>query len=384
MQRFELIQFALQPECNRRELSRRFGLSRSTLYKWLERFQREGLEGLSDRSRRPHHSPAKSESELEQSIIALHQRFPYWGARKLRQLLRHDDPSRLVPAVSTVATILKRHDCHVLTDAAPQAPFQRFSHQRPNQLWQMDFKGDFPLARGGRCFPLTILDDHSRFALLVRACRALNRAQVQPALQSVFQRYGLPERILCDNAGPWGTSQPRARFTTLGVWLLRLGVDLTHGRPHHPQTQGKCERFHRTFKVELLNRTTLWRNLPHCQVEFDQWRHTYNHLRPHQALAMAAPASAYRPSLRPLPDTLPPIEYLPSDLVLRVKSKGEITFQNHFFFIGQAFSGLPVALRPTTHDGLFAVFFSFKQLGFVNLRAQLKNKFRYNSLLPSS
>lgn len=381
MQRFEFVQFARHPHPNIRELSRRFSISPSTAYKWIERFERHGLEGLTDRSRRPLHSPAQTSPETELLVLDLHHRFPCWGPRKLHHLLREQDSRHHPPAVSTIAAILKRHACRVLSDATSQAPYQRFSHQTPNQLWQMDFKGDFPLARGGRCFPFTLLDDHSRFALVLRACPSVNRSQVQPALQNAFQRYGLPDRILCDNAPPWASPAPLGRFTGLGVWLLRLGVDLTHGRPYHPQTQGKCERFHRTFKVELLNRTTPWRNLSHCQTQFDQWRHLYNQLRPHQALEMAPPASRYQPSARPLPATLPPIQYLPGDFIRRVKSKGEITFQNHFFFIGQAFCGLPIALRPMAQDGLFALFFSWKQLGSLDLRATLKSKFRYNPLL---
>jgi transposase InsO family protein len=384
MQRLEFVQFARQPQANIRELCRRFTISPATAYKWLERFERDGLCGLSDRSRRPHHSPAQCSTKTEQLVLQLHRRFPYWGPRKLRQLLPDHLTSTERPAVSTLARILKRHGCRVLCDTSPQPPYQRFSYPAPNQLWQMDFKGDFPLARSGRCFPLTLLDDHSRFALLLRACPAVNRAHVQPALQKAFHRYGLPEKILCDNAGPWGTSDPHVRFTALGVWLLRLGVEITHGRPYHPQTQGKCERFHRTLKVELLNRSIPWRSLPHCQQEFDQWRHRYNHLRPHHALQMTPPATHYQPATRPMPKCLPPIEYLPGDFIRLVKAKGEITFQNHFFTIGQAFARLPVALRPMAQDGLFALFFSWKQLGFIDLTAILKNKFRYNPLILSS
>lgn len=385
MQRFEFVQFALQPGANRRELCRRFALSPSTAYKWLERFQTQGVEGLSDRSRRPHHSPGQTDPRLAERLLQLQERFPCWGPRKLRQLLRTSDPAAALPAPSTVAAILKRYGRRVLSDASAQPPYQRFVHSQPNELWQMDFKGPFPLSRSrGSCYPLTLLDDHSRFALALHACSAQHGGTVQPVLVQAFQRYGLPERILCDNAGPWGSSEPRTRFTRLEVWLLRLGVELTHGRPHHPQTQGKCERFHRTLQLELLQRSTAWPTLAHCQSRFDQWRHTYNHLRPHQALELAPPASRYRPSTRPMPAQLPPIQYLAGDQICRVKSKGEITFRNHCFFVGQALAGLPVALRPTTQDALFALFFCWKQLGYLNLRSACKAKFRYNALQPLS
>jgi transposase InsO family protein len=312
-------------------------------------------------------------------VVEVHRRFPYWGPRKLRQVLVNEGHAGL-PAPSTITKILHRHGCQVATPMSEQAPYRRFTHPEPNLLWQMDFKGDFAM-RAGRCHPLSVVDDHSRFALCLRACAAVNRSHVQPALEEAFRRFGLPERILCDNAGPWGTSELRAQFTTFGVWLLRLGVDITHGRPFHPQTQGKCERFHRSFKVEVLNRSTPWRDLAHCQSHFDTWRESYNHVRPHEALDLATPASRYRPSLRPFPPSLPPIEYLPDDQVRLVKSKGEITFQNHFFFIGQAFVGLPIALRHALPDGRFDVFFAWKKLGSIDLASSLKPKFRYNPLL---
>lgn len=180
MQRLELVQFAQQPAANKRALCRQLQISPSTAYKWLERFAHEGLEGLSDRSRRPRHSPGQSAPEIEQLILQLHARFPCWGPRKLRQLFLTQGlaPGAPPPGLSTIARILKRRGCHVLGDCQRQKPFQRFVAPAPNHLWQMDFKGHFALSRGGRCFPLTILDDHSRFALALRACSGANRAQV--------------------------------------------------------------------------------------------------------------------------------------------------------------------------------------------------------------
>ncbi len=158
------------------------------------------------------------------------------------------------------------------------------------------------------------------------------------------------------------------------------GVDITHGRPLHPQTQGKCERFHRSFKTEVLNRTLPWRDLAHCQRHFDEFRKKYNQIRPHYSLDGDTPAAHYRPSLRSLPAHLPPIEYLAEDQIRTVKSKGEITFKNHFFSVGQAFVGLPVALREASSDGCFDVYFSWKKLGSLDLSTPLKSKFRYNPL----
>jgi transposase InsO family protein len=380
MQRQEFIEMARKAGVNVRELCRRFRISPTTGYKWLGRHEREGEEGLVDRSRRPKRSPQQTCGSMEGLIVEAHELYPSWGPRKLRRLLQNAGQTNL-PSVPTIGAVLRRHGCHVQSDALGQSVYQSFCHERPNDLWQMDFKGHFAV-RGGRCHPLTVIDDHSRYALCLQACSSPNGEQVRPALEEVFRRFGMPERILCDNGAPWGASDSLGGFTSFGVWLLRLGVDLTHGRPYHPQTQGKCERFHRTLKVEVLNQSTPWKDLVHCQSRFDEWRQRYNHVRPHQALNLNTPASLYRPSQRSLPKALPPIEYLPEDIVRTVKSKGEITFKNRFFFIGQPFCGLPVALRSTLADGHFEVFFSWKKLGSLNLRSPLKPKYLYNPLDP--
>lgn len=378
MQRLEFVEMARKPGVNVRELCRRHGVSPTTAYKWLNRYEVEGGEGLEDRSKRPAHSPQRTGRKLERLIVAVHDRYPYWGPRKLRRVLQNEGHSD-VPAPSTIASVLRRNERRVLCPVHEQKAYQRFNHPEPNMLWQMDFKGHFAM-RHDRCHPLTVIDDHSRFALCLKACPAANDGQVRPALEEIFTRFGLPDRILCDNAGPWGTSDPRARYTGLGVWLLRLGVDITHGRPLHPQTQGKCERFHRSFKTEVLNRTLPWRDLAHCQQHFDDFRHRYNQVRPHWSLEEATPASFYRPSSRSMPTCLPAIEYLPEDHIRTVKSKGEITFKNHFFYIGGAFVGQPVALRQASSDDRFDVYFSWKKLGSLDLNAPLKSKFRYNPI----
>lgn len=179
----------------------------------------------------------------------------------------------------------------------------------------MDFKGDFALVGGGRCHTLTILDDHSRFALALEACLNERRETARERLRAVFRRYGLPRRILCNNSLPWGvpTAERSGRplYTRLNAWLFRLGIDVVHGRPYQPQTQGKVERFHRSFEAEVL-RSEEFQDLSECQPSFQQWRSVYNCERPHEALtaadgAMTVPASCCRPSGRLFPEELPPI-----------------------------------------------------------------------------
>jgi transposase InsO family protein len=249
-------------------------------------------------------------------------------------------------------------------------PYQRFEQERPNQLWQMDFKGHFRLGNQERCHPLTVLDDHSRYSLCLQACRNQRTGTVQQQLTATFRRYGLPERMLMDNGSPWGNDLAHP-YTPLTVWLLRLGVGVTHSRPFHPQTQGKDERFHRSLKVEVLAHN-VFVDFERMQSRFDEWRHCYNHVRPHEALNMSVPASRYQPSPRSFPEQLPLIEYSPTDQVRKVQSNGHITFRQREFTIGKAFYGYRVALRATTTDGVYDVYFATHRIVNVDLRQPSK------------
>lgn len=361
-QRLEFVVLATQSGIAFSELCRRFGVSRKTGYKWLERYRVGGPEALSDHSRRPQRSPKQVAPSVAQTVIALHMETT-WGGRKLRRRLQ-DLGMPAVPAASTCTEILRRAD--LLKQDRAHGPLQRFERASPNELWQLDHKGHFPTQSGRRCHPLTALDDHSRYNLILDSADNERTPTVQTALTHAFERYGLPEAILCDNGGTWGHTAEGTGHTVLTVWLLRLGVRVLHGRPYHPQTQGKEERFHRSLQRELLSRHT-WRDLAHCQQEFLRYRHRYNHERPHDSLQGNTPASRYRPSVRTLPATLPSLEY--SDMQVRtVRAKGVITFANQTWAIGEAFASLPIGLRPSPQaDGQWEVYFSFFKLGFLDL-----------------
>ena len=271
-----------------------------------------------------------------------------------------------LPSPSTITEILRRNDQIDAEEARKHRPFQRFEMEKPNQLWQMDFKGYFALEAGGYCHPLTVLDDHSRFLLGLKACPNETCKTVQEQLSGIFRCYGLPERMLMDNGAPWG-DDANSRHTILTAWLIRLGVQTSHGRPYHPQTQGKDERLHRTLQDELLSRHTL-ANLPQCQLYFDDWRDGYNCERPHEALQMETPASHYQPSPRPFPEVLPPILYDPGDTVRKVDESGKIYFANRIFRVGRAFRHTPVGLRPTNVDGVYDVYYCHQKVAQVSLR----------------
>lgn len=362
--RLEFIRFATEPGANIRELCRRFGISPKTAYKWLARYQESGVDGLRDRSRRPHSSPKRTSAECEARLLALRTQYPYWGARKLAKLLL---PGTEVPSPSTITAILSRHGLLDPADPEGERASQRFEYPQPNQLWQMDFKGHFPLTdrHAGRCYPLTILDDHSRFSLCLQACANQQAQTVRTALMHVFRCYGLPERILADNGAPWGMLGSPG-ISALEAWLIRLGVRLLHGRPYHPQTQGKEERFHRTLKRELLDRHG-FSSLDSCQKAFDRWREQYNLLRPHEALDLQPPVHRYHPSGRPFPESVPAIEYDSSDEVRKVLPHGDIRFKQGRVFISQALAGEHVAIRPTADEQIWEVYYCHQRVRQINL-----------------
>ncbi len=343
--RMEFVKLATADSANIAGLCRRFGISRVTGYKWIARASKSGNAALEDKSRRPRHSPERTGASMEAAVVALRDEHPAWGARKLRTRLITLG-QEAVPAPSTITEILRRNGRLDVAECQRHTPFIRFERQSPNELWQMDFKGHVPMHKGGRCHPLTVVDDHSRFAIGLRACGNEQRATVKSELVAMFRRYGLPHRILCDNGPPWGVPQGMGRHTSLTVWLMRLGVGIGHGKPRHPQTQGKVERFHRTLKSELLLRQDM-RDLAHSQKEFDRWRDVYNTARPSEALGMRVPAACYKPSERSYPETMPSLEFSPDDQVRRVNHDGSMWFLNGVWYIGEAFAHESVGVRET-------------------------------------
>jgi len=361
--RLEFVRLALHEDANVSELCKRFGISRKTGYKWLDRRQQKGAEALMDQSRRPHTSPNRTPASIEKLVLQVRDRHPVWGGRKINSLLLrrgHTD----IPHPSTITGILHRNGRMDADESVKHQAYQRFEREHPNELWQMDFKGHFAMTGGGRCHPLTVLDDCSRFLLGLRACANETHETVVEQLTSIFRRYGLPDRMLMDNGAPWG-SDGNNPYTRLTVWLIRLGINISHGRPYHPQTQGKDERLHRTLNAELISRRR-FSDLRHCQPEFDDWRNTYNQVRPHQALDMCVPGERYQPSPRSFPETLPPILYDTGDIVRKVDVCGRISFRSRKFRVGKAFHQQPVALRSAGKDGVFQVFFCHKPVAQIS------------------
>jgi len=363
--REEFVCLALQDGANRRELCRRFGVSVATAYKWLDRYAAQGRNGLADQSRRPTHSPRTSPNELQSAVVALRRAHPAWGGRKISRRLSDQGLGSVAP--STVTAILHRHALIGVAATEASTAWTRFERATPNALWQADFKGHFATA-AGRCSPLTVLDDHSRFNVALQACADTGTQPVRAQFEAIFRRYGLPVQINFDNGAPWGSPSAPGQITTLGIWLVQLGIRLSHSRPRHPQTNGKDERFHRSLKAEVLNGVS-FEDLEHAQRAFDRWRHIYNHERPHQALDMATPMTRYAVSPRAFPATLPPIHYAPDDEVRRVGWCGELRFRGQRYKLSSALAHHDVAVRPRANeDGVFDVFFAHHRCLSIDLR----------------
>lgn len=344
-ERLTFVRLAEQDDANISELCRQFQISRKTGYKLLARYRQAGEAGLIDRSRRPHHSPHQTPPAVVAAVLAVRAVHPAWGGRKIQRWLTRQGLA--APSPSTITHILHQHGQLETTPFPAPVTWQRFVAERPNDLWQIDFKGGIQLIQEA-VFPLSVLDDHSRYALGLFACRGALWAQqlttVRAHLTALFIHYGLPRRILTDNGPPWGSSGQDG-ITALEAWWIQLGILVSHGRFYHPQTQGKVERFHGTLARELLQQP-LAVDRPTCQVIFDHWRDSYNQERPHEALDLAVPIERYVPSPRPLPAVLTPLVYPPGDAVRRVNAHGVISFQHRRYFVGRGVAGQPVAVRP--------------------------------------
>lgn len=375
-QRIEFCILASKTGSNMSDLCNRFKITRRTGYKWLERYMEEGLIGLEDKSRRPNSFPNQTPRPIDQYVVDLRENDPEWGAKKLHKIiLNHKEQGMYkfttVPCKATITKILKRNGLVSPNRSKQSEGFERFEYDYPNELWQMDYKGYFKLLNKEICHPLTITDDHSRYNICLKACENQKEMTVKQSLISVFRKYGIPYKILTDNGSPWGTkkngSDDGIRFySALEKWLIQLNIKLIHGRPYHPQTQGKEERFHRTLKQELINYEQ-FRDHVHCQNRFDQWREKYNCIRPHEAINFKTPAEVYSPSNKVYPEKIKTYEYDCSDIKRKVQDKGVISFKNREIRVGKAFVSEYVALRKSQDNNIYEIYFCNQLLRTITL-----------------
>ncbi len=332
-QRIQFVIAATHPDRNMTTTCRAFGISRKTGYKWLARHHAAGsVAALADRARRPHHSPQRTSDRVTARGVALRERYG-WGGDKLTALLAGEG---IMLAPRTIDRIVAREGLTRL-DVAPAAAAGRFEHAAPNDRWQMDTKGHYPLPRG-RCHPLSVVDDLSRYAVGLSALSTLHMRGVRDALVDCFERDGVPAAMLMDHGSPWWAPSNAAGLSTLSVFLLKQGIRLLHGRVRHPQTQGKVERFHRTLGERLR-----WWGVPSDLAGFRQafaaFRAEYNDVRPHEALGQQPPASHFRPSRRRYRAQPRRWQYPTGSDVRRVDRTGSIAYEGHRLFVGGALIG---------------------------------------------
>lgn len=348
-------------------LCREFGITRKTGYKWVERYKESA--DLSDKSRKPFTIANRTPTETEERIVALRAENPGWGAKKLKIVLERQGYA--IPCVKTVNNILNRYGCISPEEAQKHQAFIRFEKEHCNELWQTDFKGEFPMEDNNYCYLLNIFDDHSRFA--IKIAPGLSTAnKVIPAFRSAFYEYGMPNAVLSDNGAQFAGF--RQGYTQFEKWLMNHDVLPIHGRIKHPQTQGKIERFHRTMQQELLNHTVI-ENIDDANSKLQLWRDKYNNERPHEALGMKCPAEVYIPSSRTYSDEVTPYEYGGQFHVIKVNSWGYARFDNWQVYLSETMVHEYIEFRPNPHGDSFIVCYrNFKIAEFDTLTGKLLNR----------
>ena len=361
LERHHFVQDVASDHWTMTELCLRYGVSRKTGYKWLDRAEAEGVRGLRDRSRAPRSCPHQTPADVVALILEEYARHR-WGARKILKRLRTRDPHRTWPARSTIFDILARHGC-----VQHRRRRRRWKHPgaapltttAPNQVWTIDFKGQFRLRNRRYCFPLTVVDHYSRYLLGCQGLPDVTGAGVRPHLRRLFRTYGLPEVIRSDNGAPFAAKGIHG-LTALNVWWLQLGIVHQRITPGCPQENGAHERLHRTLKARTTKPPAANHNLQ--QRAFNAFRRTYNELRPHEALDDETPASSFTPSPRPYPARIAPPDYPGHCEVRRVSTAGTFRLYAGQYFLSHALDGELIGLEEVD-DGLWNILYYDTLLG---------------------
>lgn len=332
------------------DLCRIYGISRKTGYKWIERYQTRGLDGLGEMSRATHGHPNQTPALMEEGLVLFRHLHPHWGPRKLVHRLKELRPNEIWPAASTAGAILKRHGLTKPPRRRKRTPIFAGNVReacRPNDVWATDFKGWFRTRDGGRVDPLTITDLASRYLIECRALTSTTGDSVRPWFEAAFREFGLPWVIRSDNGPPFA-SVGLGGLSRLSVWWIRLGIIPERIRPGHPEENGCHERMHRSLAEATIKPPE--KNIVAQQGSFTVFRREFNDERPHESLGMATPARIYRPSERTYPRTLPELEYGNGVEVRRVRSNGEIKWGGGFLYVSEALIGEQVGLRRVDND----------------------------------
>ncbi|HTI97377.1 MAG TPA: leucine zipper domain-containing protein [Dongiaceae bacterium] len=362
--RWRLVKALLQAQKSVQELSRHFGVSRKTAYKWKARFMEGGRRGLRDRPRQPRHSPRRLSPLWRKRIKVLRRRHRRWGGKKLHARLRALHAGGPVPAVRTITRWLGRWQLsrkrRRRPPKGPVMPRRKLTlGRRANAVWTVDFKGWWRTADRCRVEPLTVRDLYSRYVLAVRVLPDQQWERVQRVFLGLFRRYGLPRVIRVDNGGPFGSTGP-AGLSRLSAWWVSVGLRVEFIRPAHPQDNGAHEQMHRELKGEAARPVSSTARAQQRRLE--RWRRGYNQVRPHEALAQQPPSRKYRRSARRYNRRALRWQYAPGWAVRRVRSNGQIRWAGRLRFVGEAFVGYRVGLRGKA-TGVWHVYFHHILLG---------------------
>jgi transposase InsO family protein len=346
-------------------LCREFGISRKTGYKIFDRYRQSGLEGFSDRSRRPVRYANQLPEPVERMIVRARQDKPHWGARKIRELLiRRLAGDVRVPARSTIHAVLDRHGLVTRMRRRRRATGTPLSQgARPNDLWCADFKGEFKLGNGRYCYPLTVTDHASRYLLMCEALESVREELAFPAFEQLFKERGLPAAIRSDNGVPFASPNGLYNLSRLAVWWLRLGIEIERIKPGRPQQNGRHERMHLTLKKEATRPAGA--NFLQQQAKFDAFTAEFNTERPHEALDMKVPADVYAASERPY-QGLPELDYPLHDKDVVVTCCGRICMHRKKINISTVLAGQRLGIKEVD-DGIWLVSFIHYDLGYIDL-----------------
>jgi len=320
------------------------GISRPTGYKWLRRYEAQGMHGLHDRSRAPKNIANRTPENVEAAVVQLRQRYPSFGPKKLRALLVKRSPGQEWPATSTIGEILDRRGLIEAREGRRRTPPSSapLSHAvQPNDVWSVDFKGQFLLGSGVLCYPFTVTDNASRMLLAVDAYPSTKGGPARQTMERIFQKYGLPAAIRSDNGAPFASAGVLG-LSTLSAWWLSLGVTHERIEAGHPEQNGRHERMHLTLKQETTRPAAA--DMMGQQGRFDTFLAYYNQERPHEALGQQPPASAWQCSVRRYPEDVKPLNYSRCDLVKTITRTGALKFRKNELFLGTALAGHRVGL----------------------------------------
>ncbi|MCD4664343.1 MAG: integrase core domain-containing protein, partial [Bacteroidales bacterium] len=346
------------------ELCKQFEISRPTAYKLIDRFEKQGYEGLREQSRAPGKHPNQTNENVIKGILKLKAKYPLWGAKKIARLLFNDFTKDDIPSVVTIHNILKRNGL-----VCPQKRLRRVKPVHPifdpkecNEVWSADYKGKFLMRNKIYCHPLTIADSRSRFLFTAKGHYKETLKLAKAEFTSVFRKYGIPRQIHTDNGSPFGSVRAIQRFTRLSYWFIELGIMPVFSDPAHPEQNGRHERMHRDLKAACVKPSAF--DLKAQQRSLNRFVKEYNHIRPHEALGMETPASQHSFSCRPFHEKIPQFDYNPNMKILKVTQNGAIRWKSYYWvYLTAALKGKYVGIADLG-NGIWKVFYRNVFLGF--------------------